>query len=87
MAKAKAVKKQEPAGGFNVESDGLVDIRLELKFERAVAIRVSPAVAERIMSGEFDGRDVGDVPEINPVEVLNDALVEVSGAYEGHPPK
>lgn len=73
--------------GFMVEEDGLVDMRLELTFVEDVKVRVTPEVAKRVMDGEFDNQDPGDIPGLDMDEVMNTTRVEVESAYEGRPPR
>lgn len=84
---APAIPDASNDAGFTVEEDGLVDIRLQLTFAEDAEIRVLPEIAKRIMEGEFDGQDPGDIPGVDMADVLNTARIEVESAYEGRPPK
>jgi hypothetical protein len=71
--------------GFMVEDDGLVDVRLELIFREDLKIRVTPDVAKRLIDGEFDNQDPQEIPGVDALGLLDDAIIEVEQAYEGRP--
>jgi hypothetical protein len=77
-------KGSRNADGFMVEEDGMVEILLEVEFDKDPVIRVSPDVAKRIMDGEFDGQEPSDIPGLDIDDVLNTPM-KVNGAMEVYP--
>lgn len=81
--RAKPVRARN-ADGFMVEEDGMVEVMLDVTFDKDPIVRVTPDVAKRLVDGEFEGQDPSDIPGIDLDDMLNTPMV-LGDATEVYP--